>query len=131
MIEVYTDAATEGKGISGIGIVIIDNKKTYEYALPLENKLSNHEAEFIAVIKALEICEDKFPGEILSFRSDAKVVVDTIEKNFTRNETFRPHLMKIKEIADKFPYFFIKWIPNNMNNHADILARRALRMRKA
>lgn len=128
MIEVYTDGASRGNpGISGAGVYIKANGKIYEYAFPL-GMLSNHEAEFQAVIKALNICNELFPGEILSFRSDSKIVVDTIEKNFTRNETFHSLLKEIRQEASVFPYFFIKWIPEDRNNHADRLARKAIWM---
>ncbi|WP_188455796.1 ribonuclease HI family protein [Virgibacillus oceani] len=128
MIEVYTDGASSGNpGISGAGIYIKTSGKIFEYALPL-GMLSNHEAEFHAVIKALEICKESFPGEILSFRSDSKLVVDVIDKDFTKNQTFLPLFEKIKEEASNFPHFFIKWIPEKKNHHADQLARKAIRM---
>ncbi|MFZ3577218.1 RNase H family protein [Virgibacillus sp. DJP39] len=126
MIEVYTDGATKGNpGISGAGIYIKADGKRYEHSFPLE-EMSNHEAEFHAVIKALEICTEQFPGEILSFRSDSKLVVDVIEKDLTKNQTFLPLLIKIREKSSHFPYFFIKWIPEKSNNHADKLARKAI-----
>lgn len=129
LIEVYTDGASSGNpGISGAGVYIKANGKIYEYSFPLE-VMSNHEAEFHAVLKALEICKDNFQGEILSFRSDSKLVVNVIEKNFTKNQTFLPLHTKIKEEANKFPYFFIKWIPEKNNQHADQLARKAIWIR--
>lgn len=128
MIEVYTDGASRGNpGLSGAGVFIKANKNKYEYSFPLGN-LSNHEAEFHAVIKALEVCKEAFPNEILSFRSDSRAVVDVIEKDFTKNNTFLPLLEKIRKEANTFPYFFIKWIPEKQNKHADELAREAIRM---
>ncbi|WP_373893329.1 reverse transcriptase-like protein [Virgibacillus sp. CBA3643] len=128
MIEVYTDGASHGNpGLSGAGIFIKANKNNYEYAFPLGN-LSNHEAEFHAVIKAIEVCKEEFPSEILSFRSDSRAVVDVIEKDFTKNNTFLPLLEKIRKETNTFPYFFIKWIPEKQNKHADKLARAAIRM---
>lgn len=127
MIEVYTDGASSGNpGLSGAGIYIKVGGNTEAYTYPL-GVLTNHEAEFHAVIKALEICKQHFPGEILSFRSDSKVVVDVIDKNFTKNPTFFPLLEKIQQEAGHFPYFFIKWIPEKQNHHADQLARKAIR----
>ncbi|ASK62428.1 ribonuclease HI [Virgibacillus phasianinus] len=127
MIEVYTDGASSGNpGMSGAGVYIKAGGKSYEYAFPL-GEMSNHEAEFLAVIKALEICRAHFQDEILSFRSDSKLVVDTVEKDFTKNQTFLPLLTKIKEDASTFPHFFIKWIPEKSNTHADKLARKAIR----
>jgi len=128
LIEVYTDGASSGNpGLSGAGVYIIADGKIYTDAFPL-GMLSNHEAEFQAVIKALEICKEHFPDEILSFRSDSQVVVDVIENNFTKNKQFQPLLKKINEEASHFPYFFIKWIPEKTNKHADQLAKKAVRM---
>jgi len=128
MIQVFTDGASSGSpGTSGAGIYIKANGTFYEYQFPL-GILSNHEAEFQAVIKALEICKEHFPNEILSFHSDSKTVVDTIEKDYTKNRTFLPLLEKIREESSQFPHFFIKWIPEKKNNHADRLAKRAIHM---
>ncbi len=128
MIEVYTDGAASGDpGLSGAGIFIKDGKKTYEYKFPL-GSMSNHQAEFQAVIKGLEVCRDNFQDEILSFRSDSKLVVDVIEKDFTKNQTFLPYLQEIRNQVEAFPHFFIKWIPEKQNKHADKLARQAIHL---
>ncbi|WP_106496343.1 ribonuclease HI family protein [Lentibacillus sp. Marseille-P4043] len=130
MIEVYTDGAASGNpGNSGAGIYIKASGNIYEYSFPL-GILSNHEAEFEAVLKALQICKERFPDEILSFRSDSRIVVDVVEKDFTKNQTFLPYLEKIRTEASAFPHFFIKWIPEKKNNHADQLARKAIHMQQ-
>lgn len=126
MIEVYTDGASRGDpGKSGAGIYIKQGKTKFEYAIPL-GELSNHEAEFLAVIKALEICEEHFSDEIISIRSDSKLVVDVVEKNFTRNQSYKPFLETIVQKSATFPYFFIKWIPEKQNYHADRLSKQAI-----
>ncbi|MDY0409134.1 ribonuclease HI family protein [Paracerasibacillus soli] len=128
MIEVYTDGATSGNpGKSGAGIYIKANAVHDEYAFPL-GIMTNHEAEFHAVIQALKVCKTAFPGEILSFRSDSRTVVDVINKDFTKNPVFLPLLEEIRELTSAFPYFFIKWIQKKENLHADQLAKKALRM---
>lgn len=130
MIQVYTDGATRGNpGPSGAGVFIIADQKKYSYSISLE-EMSNHEAEFHAVIHALKICQENFPKRILSFRSDAKVVVDAIEKNYTGNLTFEPLLKEIQKLSTNFPYFFIKWIPEQENTQADQLAKRAIIIEK-
>ncbi len=126
MIEIYIDGASIGNpGLSGAGVFIKGNNQSFEYAFPL-GIMSNHEAEFHAVLKALEVCKKLFPGEILSLRSDSKVVVDVLENNFTKNKTFLPFLETFREEVTHFPHVFIKWIPEKQNNHADLLARNAL-----
>ncbi|MBM7552520.1 ribonuclease HI family protein [Thalassobacillus pellis] len=127
MIEIYTDGAAAGDpGPSSAGVYIKNGTDHYEYAFPLGN-LSNHEAEFHAVIKALEICREKFSGEILSFRSDSKLVVETIEKNHSKNSKYIPLLAEINRLQTGFPYVFFKWIPEKNNGKADKLARRELK----
>lgn len=126
MIEVYTDAASKGNpGKSGIGIVIKSGKRDVEYSFPI-GTYSNHEAEFHAVIKALELCKVQYPKEILSFRTDSKIVVDTVEKNYTKNNNFLPLLERIQELSGHFPLFFIKWIPEKQNQRADRLAKEGI-----
>ncbi|MFD1361239.1 ribonuclease HI family protein [Lentibacillus salinarum] len=126
MIEVYTDGASSGNpGASGAGVYIKAHGHVKAFSFPLA-VMSNHEAEFHAVVKALDVCLDFFPGDILSFRSDSKLVVDTVESGYTKNPAFKPLLAAIQEKVRHFPYFFIKWIPEKQNPHADRLARQAI-----
>jgi ribonuclease HI len=130
LIEIYTDGASKGNpGESGIGIVLKNGPASDEYAYYI-GEYSNHEAEFLAVIKGLELCKVKYPNEILSFRTDSQVVVDTVEKEFTKNKRFSPLLKKIIELSKDFPLFFIKWIPEKQNQQADRLARSAIHSKK-
>ncbi|MGN8647024.1 ribonuclease HI family protein [Gracilibacillus sp. HCP3S3_G5_1] len=130
MIEVYTDGASQGNpGPSAIGIYIKSGREQIE-EYQFIGEYSNHEAEFIAVIKALEICKERFPNDIISCRSDAKVVVDAIEKKYVKKAIFHTYLNQINQLSSSFPHFFIKWIPEKQNQHADELARKALQLNK-
>lgn len=126
MIEIYTDGATRGNpGPSGAGIYIKKAVGNLQYKIPLP-EMTNHEAEFHAVIEALKICLNQFPEEILSFRADSKIVVRAMENNYVRNKLFQPLLKEIQEISSHFPYVFIKWIPSKENYNADRLAKQAI-----
>ncbi|WP_112181126.1 RNase H family protein [Paraliobacillus zengyii] len=126
MIEVYVDGASSGNpGPSGVGI-IIKNKQHYLSQYFYVGILSNHEAEIHAVIKALQLCKDNFPDQILSIRSDSKLVVDMIEREHTKNKTYQPLLQEILAEIETFPHCFIKWIPSTQNKKADRLAREAI-----
>ena len=128
MIEVFTDGASQGNpGPSGAGVYIKSDGTKHKYCFPL-GELSNHEAEFHAVIKALNVCQNTFPDDILSFRSDSQLVVEAINKNHTKNSQFLPLLQEINQLGKTFPYFFIKWIPNKENKHADELAKKAIHL---
>jgi len=126
MIVVYTDGAMDGEGRCGIGIVIQHEGDVEYYSIPIGVKGTNQEAEFEGVLQGLRICAKKYPRETLSFRTDARIVVDTIEKNFTRNKVFQPYITSIQQYIRQFPLFFIKWIPEIENKQADRLARQAI-----
>ncbi len=130
MITVHTDGATNVKtNQSGAGIYMKHNGKFYSYKIPL-GEMSNHKAEFHAVIHALTKCNEQFPNEILAFQTDSKIVVESIEKNFVRNRDFQPLLEQINDLSARHPHFFIKWIPSKENFHADQLAKRAIYLNK-
>lgn len=131
MYKIYVDAATKGNpGPSAIGIVIL-NTHTKEYqqiSHPLKNTYTNHEAEFEAVIYALEwINKQPMTDHIIWIHSDSKIVIQTIDKNFTKNECFKAYLRKINQlIHHSRRLIFFKWIPEKENKGADQLAKQGL-----
>ncbi|WP_442594388.1 reverse transcriptase-like protein [Neobacillus sp. D3-1R] len=126
MIEVYIDGATAGNpGPSGAGIFINANGKVERYSIPL-GIMTNHEAEYHALIKAQEICLE-LNFKTVSFRTDSELVNRAIEKEFVKNKTFAPLLEKALLLSEKFDLFFLKWIPSSQNKVADELARLAIR----
>ncbi|WP_347860506.1 ribonuclease HI family protein [Salimicrobium sp. PL1-032A] len=127
MIEVYTDAATKGDpGPSYAGVFIKNGTARYSYSAYM-GELSNHEGEFASACYALKICKDLYPGEIISLRTDSKIVVDTFEMNTSKNKRFLPYLTELQQLSDYFSFVFMKWIPKKENRHADDLSKAALR----
>ncbi|OCA90862.1 ribonuclease HI [Bacillus sp. FJAT-27225] len=126
MIEVYIDGASAGNpGPSGAGIFIKGHGGADTYSLPL-GTLSNHEAEYHAFIKALEICLQK-GYRTVSFRTDSELVNRAVEKEFAKNKAYAPLLERALELSRQFDLFFMKWIPSSENKTADELARQAIR----
>lgn len=126
MIEVYIDGASAGNpGPSGAGIFIKGNGELENYSIPL-GTMSNHEAEFVAFIKALNICIEK-GYKVVSFRTDSELVNRAIEKEFVKNKIYAPFLEEALALAKEFDLFFMKWIPSSENKTADNLARTAIR----
>ncbi|MEM5014726.1 reverse transcriptase-like protein [Metabacillus indicus] len=127
MIEVYVDGASAGDpGPSGAGIFIKGHGKGEQFAVPL-GTMTNHEAEYHALIKSLEICREK-GFSIISVRTDSQLVERAVEKEYVKNPTFVPLLERVLELKNGFDLFFIKWIPSKQNAVADELARKAIRM---
>ncbi|WP_273126064.1 reverse transcriptase-like protein [Bacillus weihaiensis] len=125
MIEVYVDGASAGDpGPSGAGIFIKGHGKAETYSFPL-GLMSNHEAEYVALIKGMEICLEK-GYSVASFRTDSQLVDRAVEKKYVKNQLFSPFLQRILELSVEFDLFFIKWIPSKENKVADQLARSAI-----
>ena len=127
MIEVYIDGASSGDpGASGAGIFIKGNGIVERYSIPL-GSMSNHEAEYHALIKGLAICVEK-GYKTVSFRTDSQLVNRAIEKEYVKNKKFVPLLEQSLILANQLDLFFLKWIPSSENKVADELARQAIRL---
>ncbi|MCA1058401.1 reverse transcriptase-like protein [Rossellomorea aquimaris] len=127
MLEVNIDGASAGNpGPSGAGIFIKNNGAVEKHSIPL-GSMDNHEAEFIACKKALEICLEK-QADIVWLRTDSQAVVQAIEKEFVRNEQYKPYLNDILNMTKQMNLFFVKWIPSKENKAADELARKAIHL---
>ena len=125
MLEIYIDAASAGNpGPSGIGIYIKGEGhqlKISEYI----GEANNHIAEFSALVRGLEEAV-KLESQLVSMRSDSKIVVSSIEKEYVKNEEYKPYLDRALQLIENIDLFFIKWIPDNQNKAADALAREAI-----
>ncbi|MGF9977896.1 ribonuclease HI family protein [Viridibacillus arvi] len=126
MIELYIDAATAGNpGPSAIGIFIKGEGQLIKIGEAIGEN-DNHTTEFIALVRGLTEAL-KLSTAMISVRSDSKIVVASIEKEYVKNEAYKPYLEEALELTKKFDLFFIKWIPSSENRAADTLAREALR----
>ncbi|WP_420884342.1 ribonuclease HI family protein [Amphibacillus jilinensis] len=130
LLTVYIDGATAGyPGPSGTSF-IIKNKDNCQQGYTYIGITTNHEAEFKALINALQYCHLHYPDQILSIRSDSKLVVDAVERGYVKNKQFQPLLQKAQPLIDSFPHCFIKWIPDNQNKQADHLAKLAIQTKE-
>lgn len=130
MLEVYIDGASAGNpGASGIGVFIKGegHKIKISEVIPDTN---NHIAEFTALVRGLEEAK-KLSSDLVWLRSDSKIVVSSIEKQYVKNEAFKPFLEKALAIIEEFQLFFVKWIPDKENKAADALARQAIQTKKS
>ena len=75
VIKVYTDGGSRGNpGHAAIGVIIVKDKDIiHEYSEYLGVR-TNNQAEYTAIIKALEICKELFAG-VLHVYSDSQLVV--------------------------------------------------------
>ncbi|MGB6178360.1 ribonuclease HI family protein [Carnobacterium sp.] len=128
MLRMYTDASTKSNpGPSGVGVIIIGDGIHIQLSLPLEEELSNHQAEFEAVLSGLNyMVDNQLIHQELIIYSDSKIVVSAIERNYVKNSYFDLYLSFINERLQIFPSYSIQWIPKSQNKEADHFARKAL-----
>ncbi|WP_107948096.1 ribonuclease HI family protein [Lysinibacillus parviboronicapiens] len=130
MLEVYIDAASAGNpGPSGIGIFIKGEGHHLQFSEYIGHT-NNHIAEFSALVRGLEEAQ-KLGTTLVSVRSDSKIVVASMEKEYVKNEEFKPYLEQALTLASSFELFFIKWVPDSQNKAADALARAAIQQEKS
>ena len=128
MIKVYTDAAVNGNpGDVGLGVLVLKDGEQIPFKIPVEEKMDNHLAEFIAINWALGwLLEEGYQEELIFMHTDSKVTADAISKRYTKKESNRIILKEIQNKLKDFSQLFVKWIPESENRGADQIARQAL-----
>lgn len=129
MIRMYVDGSANPKRLlSGIGVLLIEGGQQTQLSEKLEGYYDNHEAEFKALQRGLNylLAEGK-QNEVIFCHSDSKMLVEAIEKRYSRKENHASHLKAVLSTLTQFPQFYLKWIPEKENKGADNLARAAMR----
>ncbi|GMA08307.1 ribonuclease HI [Tetragenococcus halophilus subsp. flandriensis] len=127
MIKSYIDASTKGNpGPSGGGIVL-SGEDLYEQNAFALSHLTNHQAEFAVFSHLLDdLYERNLHTQTILVYTDSKILAQTVQKNYTKNQDFKKYLLEIQEKLTNFPLLLIKWIPESQNKGADHLARQGL-----
>jgi ribonuclease HI len=126
----YIDGGARGNpGESGIGVVeIIENKKKgYFY---YTNVSTNNEAEYKALIKALELSVKKNIDTVKVF-SDSELICKQIKGLYKiKSETLAGFYNKSLKLISSIKDFQINHIPRTENKEADKLANMAMDLKK-
>ncbi|MGX7175808.1 ribonuclease HI family protein [Enterococcus saigonensis] len=127
MMKAYIDAATkENPGPSGAGLLIVSDNLHKQISLPLAI-MSNHQAEFYAFYELLTyLIQHHYTNETIFVYSDSKILVQTVDKNYTNNENFQEIFQKIQALLANFSLLILQWIPESKNKGADQLAKQGL-----
>ncbi|MCW6676828.1 ribonuclease HI family protein [Aerococcaceae bacterium NML180378] len=129
MYKIYTDAAFNAQTKeAGIAFNAIRNGQQIKQGKYREYVLDNHEAEFQAMLMALEFLQrEASTNETIMLHSDSKIVIESLDKRYVKEAQYAIWLDKILVIIDTFNLLFWKWIPDKENKGADQIAREALR----
>ncbi|WP_119326288.1 reverse transcriptase-like protein [Companilactobacillus musae] len=117
MIKLYTDAGLNTNlNLGVVAYVIRINNNTYKEATQ-KNNADNHYLEFLALKMALKkIIEKHWNNDILLIHSDSQIVIDSIDKNYSKH--YQPILDDILEELKAFPEYFAKHISDKDNGEA-------------
>jgi ribonuclease HI len=125
---VHTDGAARGNpGPAAIGVVIEDDegRTVYEASRALGVR-TNNEAEYLALITALEYLKDIRPAEV-EFRLDSELVVKQIGGQYKvkepRLQTLHSQVIMLLNVVGKYRF---RHVPRKQNARADELANEAL-----
>lgn len=128
MIKMFIDgSANPKKKISGVGILLIESKEQIQISEKLDGVFDNHVAEILALDYALDyLLKKNKENELIFCHSDSKMLVDAVEKRYSRKENHQIHLQTIFKQLESFSQFYLKWIPEKDNSGADHLARKGM-----
>ncbi|MEX2703224.1 MAG: ribonuclease HI [Candidatus Baldrarchaeota archaeon] len=130
MIVVFFDGLSEptNPGIGAYGFVVyIDSKKVKEGYGALGVDVTNNQAEYTAVIKALEwlIDEELTRGKIV-VKGDSQLVIRQLNGRYkVKASKILPLFEKAKSLIREFDDISLVWVPREENSEADFLSRKA------
>lgn len=131
-VRVFTDGATVGHNGKlgtvkevGLGAVVEEVNRT-KISIKMKGG-SNNEAEFLALIKAMEYCIEENINRAI-FYCDSRIIVNRANGSRPKKVKFQNERMdnfqnKVLELAEKFEYCNFEWIPREQNELADSLSK--------
>ncbi len=126
--EIFTDGASRGNpGHAGIGIAVYnkDGEIFDEISHYLGTK-TNNEAEYTAVIRALEYVKHRNIKDANIF-CDSQLLVRQLNGEYkVKAKTLITLYKQVKELMDELEGVKFHWINREENSHADSLANKAI-----
>jgi ribonuclease HI len=126
LLEVNIDGASRGNpGLSAIGIMVKNNGIILVEHAEFLGIRTNNQAEYEALKRALEIC-NQLDKEI-TILSDSELLVNQRNSKYRlRNQQLKIISMEISNLEKNFDKIQYKHISREKNNKADRLANKAL-----
>lgn len=130
-LKIFSDGCSKGNpGQAGIGYLIYDDSDKIVSKRSCEIGIrTNNEAEYIAVIRALEEAIRLGAVEVEIF-SDSELLVKQVKGEYAvRSSRLKPLYEKLIKLSQALERFEIKHIRREENERADKLARLAIASR--
>ncbi|XP_077222179.1 uncharacterized protein LOC143856022 [Tasmannia lanceolata] len=115
-----------GKTGHGAGVVLHGPEGfTLEYALRLDFKASNNEAEYEALLVGLSLATELGAGKLKIYR-DSQLIVNQVNETYeAKGLRMKRYLQTVKEKLQRMGEVEILQVPRDMNNRADALSKMA------
>ncbi|RQG91599.1 reverse transcriptase-like protein [Natrarchaeobius halalkaliphilus] len=125
--HVYFDGAARGNpGPAAIGWVIVTGDGIVGEGNDRIGRATNNQAEYEALIAALEAARDYGYDEI-HVRGDSELVVKQVRGEYdTNNPELRERRVSVHELLSAFDEWTLEYVPREVNGRADGLANEAL-----
>lgn len=126
-VTIFTDGGARGNpGPAAIGVVFKENGETALEHKEFIGDTTNNQAEYQAVIKALEISVEKGYTH-LDFQLDSQLVAEQLNRNYkVKEKGLQKLFLEAWNLIQTFKKVTFTFIPREENTHADRLVNEAL-----
>jgi ribonuclease HI len=128
VLEVYTDGASRGNpGPASIGVLFRQQNgpELCEHAEAI-GRATNNQAEYRAVLAALEHCDRWGVGKVHLFVDSELIARQLVGSYRVKSQDLLPLYQQVVHLARRLREFRVRHVPRAKNAHADHLANRAL-----
>ncbi|RQG95864.1 ribonuclease HI [Natrarchaeobius chitinivorans] len=125
--HVYFDGGARGNpGPAGIGWVIVTSEGIVAEGKETIGRATNNQAEYEALITALEAARDYGYDEV-DVRGDSELIVKQVRGEYNTNDPeLREKRVTVHELLANFDEWSLEHVPREVNDRADRLANEAL-----
>jgi len=125
--HVYFDGAARGNpGPGAVGWCLVTADGIVAEGSERIGRVTNNQAEYAALIRALEAASD-YDFDAVDVRGDSELVVKQVRGAWNTNDpTLRERRVRARELLDEFDRWSLGHIPRDINERADELANEAL-----
>lgn len=128
--RVYVDGASHGNpGPAGIGIVILNSEGRVlrEHREFIGVHLTNNQAEYMAIIRALDLCSSIFSSGVLHVFSDSELLIRQLNGIYkVRSLNLKSLFIEVKRREKLFTTVHYHHVSREHNKKANELANKAV-----
>ena len=124
--HVYFDGASRGNpGAAAVGWVIVTDDGIAAEGSDRIGRATNNQAEYAALIAALEAAAD-YGFDELVIKGDSQLIVKQVRGEWDANDpTLREKRVRARELLRRFDEWSLDHVPREINDRADELANEA------